>query len=143
MNSNCNSFHRKKGKEGPTANLELRTYSPASYYLRLYNQLTMAACTLPVARAETQAQCPPLSIIVASQPASQHCDTCTVRAFNRSKSLPSSPLPFPFAPRQGKAEQSKANPTLPYNQQRSLRNRCAAGHKHSRNSFAARPRNPR
>ena len=71
MNFNCKSAHRKKEKrKDPTASLELTIYSPASNYLRLYNQFTMVACTLPVAWAETQALCPPLPLLVARPPAS-------------------------------------------------------------------------
>jgi hypothetical protein len=71
LNLNCKSTTERKEKEkGPTASLELTTYSPASYYLRLYNQFTMVACTLPVAWAKTQALCPPLPLLVTSQPAS-------------------------------------------------------------------------
>jgi hypothetical protein len=74
---NCKSAHRKKREKGPTAILELAFYSPASYYLRLYNHFTMVACTLPVAWAETQALCPPLPLLVASQPALRYCGSNT------------------------------------------------------------------
>jgi hypothetical protein len=112
MNSKLQIRSQKERKKAPTAILELTIYSPASYYLRLYNQFTMVACTLPVARAETQALCPLLSILVASQPALRylHCQGLqplqirslippppSVRS-TRRKSRPKQTLPYPTLP---------------------------------------------